>query len=120
MWLFTERPLFLFLNDSQRWLAYCRSRLVSPLGVEGCVGCADGGAVAAFKDEGGAQVRVRRVFAADFCDLFGSQVALGEHPQGDRASHLGHVHAVCIGELARGFERRGRCRASCSARRRYW
>ena len=78
----------------------------SPLGVEGCVGCADGGAVAAFEDEGGAQVRVCRVFAADFCDLFGSQVALGERPQGDRAGHLGHVHAVCVGELARGFDPR--------------
>ena len=44
-----------------------------------------------------------RVFAADFCDLFGSQVALGERPQGDRAGHLGHVHAVGVGELARGF-----------------
>jgi len=79
---------------------------VSPLGIECRVGCADGGAVAAFEDEGGAQVRVRRVFTADFCDLFGSQVALGEHPQGDRAGHLGHVHAVCVGELARGFDPR--------------
>lgn len=80
--------------------------LCSPLGFEGCVGCADGDAVAAFEDEGGAQVRVCRVFAADFCDLFGSQVALGERPQGDRAGHLGHVHAVCVGELARGFDPR--------------
>lgn len=80
--------------------------LCSPLGFKGCVSGVDGGAVAAFEDEGGAQVRVRRVFAADFCDLFGSQVALGERPQGDRAGHLGHVHAVCVGELARGFDPR--------------
>ena len=32
VWLFTVRPLFLFLNDSQRWLAYCRSRLVFTIG----------------------------------------------------------------------------------------
>lgn len=76
------------------------------MGVEGCVGCVEGGAVAAFKDGGGAQVRVRRVFAADFCGLFGSQVALGERPQGDRAGRLGRVHAVCVGELARGFDPR--------------
>ena len=80
--------------------------MCSPLGVEGCVGCADGGAVAAFEDEGGAQVRVCRVFAADFCDLFRSQVALGEHPQGDRAFNLRGTHAVGVGELARGFDPR--------------
>ena len=78
----------------------------SPLGFECCVGCADGGAVAAFEEEGWAQVRVRRVFAADFCDLFGSQVALGEHPQGDRSFNLRGAHAVCVGELARGFDPR--------------
>lgn len=76
----------------------------SPLGFESCVGCVEGGAVAAFEEEGGALVGVGRVFAAEFCDLFGSQVALGEHPQGDGAGHLGHVHAVCVGELARGFD----------------
>lgn len=91
-------------NVSRLFLSVCVSW--SPLGFESRVGCADGGAVAAFDDEGGAQVRVGRVFAADFCDLFGSQVALGEHPQGDRAGHLGHVHAVCVGELARGFDPR--------------
>lgn len=84
----------------------CSRATCSPLGFERRVSGVDGGAVAAFKDEGGTQVRVRRVFAADFCDLFGSQVALGEHPQGDRAGHLGHVHAVCVGELARGFDPR--------------
>ena len=96
--------LWFIANVSRLFLSVCARR--SPLGVEGCVGCADGGAVAAFEDEGGAQVRVCRVFAADFCDLFGSQVALGEQPQGDRAGHLGHVHAVCVGELARGFDPR--------------
>lgn len=93
--LFTHaRPLFLSLACARR----------SPLWFEGCVGCADGGAVAAFKDEGGAQVRVRRVFAADFCDLFGSQVALGERPQGDCSFNLRGAHAVGVGELACGFD----------------
>lgn len=93
--LFTNaRPLFLSLACARR----------SPLGFESCVGCADGGAVAAFEEEGGALVGVGRVFAADFCDLFGSQVVFGEHPQGDGAGHLGHVHAVCVGELAHGFD----------------
>lgn len=80
--------------------------LCSPLGFESRVGCADGGAVAAFEDEGGAQVRVCRVFAADFCDLFGAQVALGKHPQGDRSFNLRGAHAVGVGELARGFNPR--------------
>lgn len=80
--------------------------LCSPLGFECCVGCADGGAVATFEDEGGAQVRVRRVFTADFCDLFGSQVALGERPQGDCSFNLWGAHAVGVGELACGFNPR--------------
>lgn len=89
-------------SRSHLFLPLCASW--SPLGFERRVSGVDGGAVAAFEDEGGAQVRVRRVFAADFCDLFGSQVALGERPQGDGAGHLGHVHVVCVGELACGFD----------------
>ena len=87
---------------SRPFLSVCAS--CSPLGFKGCVGCADGGAVAAFDDEGGAQVRVRRVFACDFCDLFGSQVVFGERPQGDRSFNLRGAHAVGVGELARGFD----------------
>lgn len=74
------------------------------MGFEGCVGCADGDAVAAFEDEGGAQVRVRRVFAGDFCDLFRSQIVFGERPQGDCSFNLRGAHAVGVGELARGFD----------------
>ena len=47
-----------------------------------------------------------RVFAGDFCDLFGSQVALGERPQGDRSFNLRGAHAVGVGELACGFNPR--------------
>ena len=47
---------------------------------------------------------MRRVFACDFCDLFGSQVVFGERPQGDRSFNLRGAHAVGVGELARGFD----------------
>lgn len=47
-----------------------------------------------------------RVFAGDFCDLFGSQVALGERPQGDRSFNLRGAHAVGVSELARDFNPR--------------
>lgn len=70
---------------------------------KGCVGCADGGAVA-LDDEGGALVGVRSVFTADFCDLFGSHVALGERPQGDCSFNLRGAHAVCFDVVARGFD----------------
>lgn len=84
----------------------CSRATCSPLGVERRVSCADGGTVAGFEEEGGALVGVRRVFAADFCDLFGSQVALSERPQGDCSFNLRGAHAVGVGELARGFDPR--------------
>ena len=68
--------------------------LCSPLGFEGCVGCADGGAVAAFEDEGGGDGRLDDVGAGCFCDLFGSQVVLGERPQGDGSFFLIDDHGV--------------------------
>lgn len=67
---------------------------VSPLGFEGCVGCSDGGAVAAFDDEGGGDGRLDDVGAGCFCDLFGSQVVLSERPQGDGSLFLIDDHGV--------------------------
>ena len=55
-------------------------------------------------EEGGVQVRVRRVFVCVFCDLFGSQVVFGGCPQGDCSFSLRGAHAVGVGELARGFD----------------
>ena len=49
---------------------------------------------------------MRRVFAADFCDLFGAHVVFGERPQGDRSFNLRGAHAVGVGELARDFNPR--------------
>ena len=66
----------------------------SPLGFEGCVGCSDGGAVAAFDDEGGGDGRLDDVGAGCFCDLFGSQVVLSERPQGDGSLFLIDNHGV--------------------------
>ena len=66
----------------------------SPLGFEGCVGCADSGAVAAFDDEGGGDGRLDDVGAGCFCDLFRSQVVLGECPQGDGSFFLIDDHGV--------------------------
>lgn len=79
------RPL-LFLNLA------CARR--SPLGFECCVGCADGGAVAAFDDEGGGDGGLDDVGAGCFCDFFGSQVVLGECPQGDGSFFLIDNHGV--------------------------
>lgn len=66
----------------------------SPLGFESRVGCADGGAVAAFEGEGGGDGRLDDVGAGCFCDLFGSQVVLGERPQGDGSRFLIDDHGV--------------------------
>lgn len=82
----------------------CSRATCSPLGFERRVSGVDGGAVAAFEDEGGALVGVRRVFAGDFCDLFRSQIVFGERPQGDCSFNLRGAHAVGVGELARGFD----------------
>lgn len=78
------RPLFLSLDCARR----------SPLGFEGCVGCADDGAVVAFDDEGGGDGRLDDVGAGCFCDLFRSQIILGERPQGDGSRFLINDHRV--------------------------
>lgn len=67
---------------------------VSPLGFEGRVGRSDGGAVAAFEDEGGGDGRLDDVGAGCFGDLFGSQVVLSERPQGDGSLFLIDNHGV--------------------------
>ena len=64
------------------------------MGFERRVGCADGGAVVAFDDEGGGDGRLDDVGAGCFCDLFGSQVVLGERPQGDGSRFLIDDHGV--------------------------
>lgn len=83
---------WLIATVSCPFLSVCAS--CSPLGFEGCVGCADGGAVTTFEDEGGGDGRLDDVGAGCFCDLFGSQVVLGECPQGDGSRFLINDHGV--------------------------
>ena len=64
------------------------------MGFEGCVGRADDGAVTAFDDEGGGDGRLDDVGAGCFCDLFRSQIILGERPQGDGSRFLINDHRV--------------------------